>query len=193
MRDFIFKPELDAKGDVDRTRLKKELARMLGDRMADGKAKYLFSAEPLAAFAGEWFRLRTMVELPVVGMKEIPIAACTSGVATSLSAWVALESSMFKPAGDPRAVELAARCRNWLERLCRERFDGPLDLVSVDVAPDIRVMTATSRGSRLSRPYGHVRVEGVVRDESRIMEIQRSGIGEARAYGFGLVASRAMK
>ncbi|MCV9964290.1 type I-E CRISPR-associated protein Cas6/Cse3/CasE [Pararhizobium sp. BT-229] len=188
MRDFIFKPRLDEKGDVDRTRLKKEIAGILGDRVVDGRARYLFSAEPLVGVAGEWFRLRMTGEGVVPGMVEIPLTECVNGDEVVLSAWIALDSNMFR-IGEPR-TSLAGRCREKLLRLCHSRFGAAMDTIVITVDSGIRVMSARSKGSNLTRPYGHVNVAGIVTDSARIREIQQGGIGEARAYGFGLVAAK---
>lgn len=190
MRDFIFKPELDERGYVDRTRLKRELASFLGDRMVDGRARYLFSCEPLLSDVGQWFRLRVTEGEGVPGMPEIPVTPCEDGIEVSLAAWVALDRSMFR-AGEPEAA-LAIRCRERLQRMCVEKFGRALDISAIDIGARIRVMSAHSKGSKLTRPYGRISVSGIVRSRDEIEEIQRNGIGEARAYGFGLVASQNM-
>lgn len=186
MRDFIFKPTLDEKGDVDRTRLKKEIAGVLGDRMVDGRASYLFSAEPLVDFAGEWYRLRTTHDRSVPGMREIPAAPVKNGERVTLSAWIAVDENVFRK-GEGRD-RLAGRCREWLAGVCEKKFGPSLDGMETEVSENIRIMSARSKGSVLKRPYGHVSVTGVVTDASGIEEILRNGIGNARAYGFGLVA-----
>jgi hypothetical protein len=188
MRDFIFKPALDAKGDVDRTWLKKELAGLLGDRVVDGETRYVFSAEPLIAEAGAWYRLRISSDGPAPpGMREIPVAGIDEGDEAVFSAWVALGGDMFRPR-EPRGL-LATRCRDKLLSYAATRFGEAMDVASVEVGKTIRVMSAESKGARLSRPYGRVTVAGVVRDREKIDRISMFGIGEAKAYGFGLVAA----
>lgn len=189
MRDFIFKPQLDARGYVDRTRLKRELAGILGDRIVNGKPRYLFSSEPLVEKVGEWYRLRVM-EGTAPNMPEIPLEECKAGQSVVLGMWIALDRKVFR-AGEPDAA-LAVRCRELLQAYCAGRFGAMLDISSVEIADRIRVMSAVSKGATLFRPYGHARISGIVRDPAAVLEIQRNGIGEARAYGFGLVASQNM-
>jgi hypothetical protein len=188
MRDFIFKPEATGYNGVDRTLLKKNIAGILGDRMVDGKARYLFSAEPLMSEPGEWFRVRTADDAAIEGMKEIPIQGFKVGAAVTLSSWIAISGDTFQ-AGEPPAL-LATRSREKLRALCEGKFNDAMDIWEVDTSRAVRVMKAVSKGQRLCRPYSHVTVTGTVKNIELLHEIELNGLGYAKAYGFGLVVAR---
>lgn len=189
MRDYLFKAGNEA-GDVDRTKLKKAIADHLGDRVVGDRTRYQFSAEPLADL-GPWFRLRLVdVELPetlLQSVREVPVLVPRNGDRVLLRAWAALDRNMFKSKSD--GLTLAERCRRRLG-LFSETLEQAAAIESFDVEQNIGVAEMCSKGTKLARPFGRITALGVVREEGRLREFMAKGIGEARAYGFGLVAAR---
>lgn len=191
MRDFIFKGQLNDAGYVDHTWAKKSVAGLLGDRVVDGKAAYLFSSEPLIDHQSGWFRLRVMNDNIPTDMKEIPVPAHDPGSRVLLHAWVALKGNNLK-ADEPRAI-LTAKCRHKLVENVKEHFGGVLGDLEVQTDPGIEVATAVTKGVKIHRPFGRVSISGVVENSAALIEIQKNGIGSAKAYGFGLVVSSIIK
>jgi hypothetical protein len=181
MRDFIFKPRLEANGHPDRTLLKKELAAVLGDRMVDGRTKYLFSREPLLPQSFEWFRVRVSDGVEAASMREVPLEGCEQDECVTLCAWVAMNNKTFR--GKEPLNVAGERHLRWI---AEHKFSPLIDIMDIDIG-NIGVMSAVSKGMKLTRAYGHLSVHGTVKDAAGLSELMKLGVGESKAYGFGLV------
>ncbi len=193
MRDFIFKGMIGSNGYVDRTWLKKEVIGVFGERIDEnGNARYLISGEPLISSIGDWFRIRVLdgVEIPATlpNFREITIPEIKSGQRIALQAWVALNQNALKSGDAPSITN--ERCRRKLIEIAEKHAQASMHDYRVDVSTKISVMKADSKGTKFSRAFGHIAIIGEVSDLQYINHLQQTGIGSAKAYGFGLVASQ---
>lgn len=191
MKDFIFKGALNGHGYVDRTWLKKELAGVFGDRFSDETgSRYLFSNEPLINSPCDWFRVRLIDNFDTSKLskafKEIPFPQVKAGESVTIKAWIALNDNVLR---NKYPVALLNQvCRQKLIEIGKNGTLHAMTDVTVDAPDEIKITDAVSKGTKFHRVYGHISITGKVTDENAFLQLQRDGLGAAKAYGFGLVA-----
>lgn len=184
IRDYAVKvPSPDHR---DRTPLKKAVAGLLGDRF-QGSARYLYSAEPRAPLS-DWFRLRLLDgDLPRSGqMVAIPVELPqpSAGDNVVIQGWIALKAKNFH--GDHAASEGGHVVYGKLAAM-QDRFSGAVNIEECRVDRPFHVAEIKRGRQTFHRPYGHILIRGQVVNPRATAALLASGIGAAKAYGFGLL------
>lgn len=175
----------DARMMEDRHALKKAVASIFGDRHDGQVSRYLFSPEPRHEL-GAWVRVRYLAgPLPSAAQgyaKEIELEDTTLGQAVRITAWIALKATVFNGTGG-----LRPRIKTGLERVCRQRLDPALQIDGIEVGDDCGVVQVDRGKDRIGRAFGKVEITGIIKDQDAVNLLMASGIGAAKAYGFGLI------
>jgi len=180
MRDYVFKLPDPRLQTADRTAIKNAVAAVFGDRH-DGEApRYLFAPEPRHEL-GPWLRVRACVDgisvdPSIARVIEMPTPA--PGATVQGAAWVALKQK-FPITDKGRAQAKLADMR--------VLFEEALSLTRFEVADRLELANMERGRSRFQRAFGRVLFEGAVRDQDALVSLMRTGVGAAKAYGFGLV------
>lgn len=175
----------DASMMQNRNALKLAVASIFGDRHDGQVSRYLFSAEPRHE-QGPWVRVRFLAgPLPSAAQTyatKIELDDTVVGQTVQIMAWVALKATVFNGTGD-----LRPRIQTGLERVCRQRLDAALDIERIEVGGDCSIVQVDRGKDRIGRAFGRVEITGTIKDQDAVETLMSSGIGAAKAYGFGLV------
>ncbi|MFT3689048.1 type I-E CRISPR-associated protein Cas6/Cse3/CasE [Paenirhodobacter sp.] len=183
MRDYILR--VPAGLDLSqRTALKNAVAALFGDRCAEGHPRYLFSPDPLIA-EGPWIRVRSCAgpaPEPARGLvAELAAPVLRVGQRIEAAAWVAMKARVFHAETDLHDRVMAGLARY------RDVFAAAIDLSGYAVDPDIGIAHMERGRARFGRAYGRISLSGRVTDEPALRGLLTTGIGAAKAYGFGLI------
>jgi hypothetical protein len=180
MRDYVFKLPDSGLQTADRTIIKKAVASVFGDRHDGTDPRYLFSPEPRHDL-GPWLRVRVCVDGLEVNpgiARQIAVPVPGRGALVQGFAWVALKQK-FPISDRERALAKLADMRGL--------FEEALDITVFEVGEELGLANMERGRSRFQRAFGRVRLEGSVKDQDALTGLMRTGVGAAKAYGFGLV------
>lgn len=180
MRDYAFRLPDPRLQTADRTVIKKAVAAVFGDRCEDAVPRYLFSPEPRHEL-GPWIRVRACVDgigvEPTIA-RQIEVPVPEAGAVVLGSSWIALKQK-FPITDKGRAHAKLADMRGL--------FEAALELARFEVGDALELANMERGRSRFQRAFGKVRFEGSVKDKDALAALMRTGVGAAKAYGFGLV------
>jgi len=180
MRDYALRIPDPRLQTADRTIIKKAVASVFGDRHDGTDPRYLFSPEPRHDL-GPWLRVRVCVdgtEIDPAIARPIAVPVPGRGALVQGSAWVALKQK-FPISDRGRALAKLADMRGL--------FEEALDLTVFEAGEELGLANMERGRSRFQRAFGRIRLEGTVRDQDALTGLMRTGVGAAKAYGFGLV------
>ena len=188
MRDYVLRiPGGSVDMHSDRTPIKKAVNGLFGDRHDGTNSRYLYSAEPRLPL-GEWFRVRMLdgaaPRKAEDYAKPIELDAFSVGSMVTIAGWIALKAKTIR-AGQKRTGNDHRVYDDLARRF--EHFGNALEISSNSIERPFQIARIERGKDRYVRPYSRIEVTGTVIDTDALHTLMVSGIGAAKAYGFGLL------